>query len=51
MSFDQIQYCEDGSIGSGTMNITAIDSTAEIATSFNGCGVEPLVEFYADGTL
>jgi len=50
VSFDQIQYCEDGSIRSGTMNITAIDSTAEIATSFNGCGVEPLVEFYADGT-
>ncbi|MBL4798277.1 MAG: hypothetical protein JKY50_12750 [Oleispira sp.] len=49
VSFDQIQYCADGSIDSGTMNIIETDG-AEIATTFNGCGVEPLVEFYADGT-
>lgn len=49
VSFDQIQYCEDGSIGSGTMNIIEKDGTAEIATSFNGCGEDPIVEFYADG--
>jgi hypothetical protein len=49
VSFDQVQYCVDGSIATGTMNIAEKDSTAEIQTTFNGCGEDPLVEFYADG--
>lgn len=49
VSFDQIQYCEDGTIASGTMSISENNGTADILTSFNGCGVEPSVEFYSDG--
>ena len=50
VSFDQIQYCEDGSIASGTMNIIEKDGTAEIVTSFTGCdGFDPSITFYAEG--
>ncbi|OUS41478.1 hypothetical protein A9R00_00740 [Oleispira antarctica] len=49
VSFDQVQYCVDGSIATGTMNIAEKDGIAEIQTTFNGCGEDPLVEFYADG--
>lgn len=48
-NFYSVQYCEDGSIGNGSMYIQDLNSSAEIEVYFNGCGEEEAVYFYAEG--
>ena len=46
--FYNIQYCEDGSIGNGSIYISSI-GPAEIDMYFSECGADVNVAFYADG--
>jgi hypothetical protein len=49
VAFDDLQYCEDGSIGGGSIFVRSEPQAGELMISFNGCGVSPSNYYYADG--
>ena len=47
--FYNIQYCEDGSIGNGSIFISNESGPEQIDVYFNGCGEEVITSYYAEG--